>query len=365
MFYLKKKRVSIIILTILFLICKGSAKIFFSKGAFASNNTALSKNLHGASSTGDIPVIINDRVLFYIRYYTKSGRKYFASALNRSYRYKEIMQGILMQFNLPKDLFYLAFIESNFDNHAYSRSHACGPWQLIAETAIQYGIRIDHWVDERKDPVLSTKAAAKYLSDLYKRFGCWYLTAAAYNAGGGTIKRLIKKYNTNDWWILSKRARELKRETKDYVPKWIATIIIAKNPERYGFSPPKTTPLRYDVIKTNTILDLEKVAHLCKISLKEIKRLNPALKRIYTPPYPYFLRIPEGKKESLLASLKRQPRLKIDHFYYYRVRPRDTLWDIARHYRSSIPLIARLNNLSPPYLIRPGQMLLVPRLKRK
>jgi len=176
---------------------------------------------------------------------------------------------------------------------------------------------------------------------------------------------LIKKYNTNDWWLLSKRARELKRETKDYVPKWIATIIIAKNPERYGFSPPKTTPLRYDVIKTNTILDLEKVAHLCKISLKEIKRLNPALKRIYTPPYPYFLRIPEGKKESLLASLKRQPRLKIDHFYYYRVRPRDTLWDIARHYRSSIALIARLNNLSPPYLIRPGQMLLVPRLKRK
>lgn len=378
MFFLKIEKILIIILIVLFWICKSPAKIFFPKEALApsahsSHNITVSNEIPSSKILPEmpliyeeIPTVINDQVLFYLRYFTKRGRPYFAKTLDRSYRYKSLMQQILIQFGLPKDLFYLAFIESNFNNHAYSHAHACGPWQLMAQTATHYGLRIDHWVDERKDPVLSTQAAAKYLCHLYQQFGCWYLTAAAYNAGGGTIKRLIKKYHTTDWWILSKRAKGLKKEVKNYVPKWIATTIIAKSPEKYGFPLAKNTPLRYDVIRTNTLLDLEAIAYLCKISLNNIKGLNPALKRIYTPPYPYFLRIPKGKKQALLMALnKKGPRLNVDRFYCYKVKPGDTLWDITRHHRSSIPFIARLNNLSPPYLIRPGQRLLIPESPQK
>lgn len=377
MFFLKTKKILIIILIISLWTCKSSAKTFFPKEApvpstHGSHNITVSNEIPSLKILPEtpfmyeeIPIVINDQVLFYLRRFTESGKSYFAKTLHKSYRYKKLMQGILIQFGLPKDLFYLAFIESNFNNHAYSRAHACGPWQLIAQTATQYGLRIDHWIDERKDPVLSTQAAAKYLCDLYQQFGCWYLTAAAYNAGNGTIKRFIKKYNTSDWWILSKRAKRLKKEAKNYVPKWIATIMISKNPEKYGFFSAKNTPLKYDTIRTNTLLDLETIAYLCKTSLNNIKKLNPALKRTYTPPYPYFLRIPEGKKEFLLTALDKKPKLNVNRFYCYKVRPGDTLWEIAKHYGSSIPFIAKLNNLSPPYLLRPGQKLLIPQSPRK
>ncbi|CAD7779866.1 MAG: Transglycosylase SLT domain protein [Candidatus Methanoperedenaceae archaeon GB50] len=176
----------------------------------------ITKKISPKKKVATIPIVINDRVQTFINYYTKNpnGRRWFHQVLTRAQEYKPLMEKILLKAGLPKEVFYLAFVESGFDNHAYSYAHACGPWQFIASTATHYGLKIDYWVDERKDPELATKAAARYLKDLYSQFKDWYLTAAAYNAGNGTIQRLIKRYKVSDYWTLIKKAKELKLETK-------------------------------------------------------------------------------------------------------------------------------------------------------
>jgi len=311
-----------------------------------------------------IPIVINDRVEAFINYYTKNpnGRLWFQRVLIRAQQYKPLMEKILLKAGLPQEVFYLAFVESGFNNHAYSYAHACGPWQFIASTATHYGLKIDYWVDERKDPELATKAAANYLKELHNQFKDWYLTAAAYNAGNGTIQKLIKRYKVRDYWSLIKKARELKLETKQYVPKWIATIIIARNPKAYGFEIKPKDPWDCDKVHTYGLTDIILLSKEANIELNTLKRLNPALKRPFTPPYPYFLHIPKGKKEIVLASLGAQAEISqvFKHFRYYKVKPGDTLWEIARKNRKSVDFIARLNGISPPYILQPKQKLLIP-----
>ena len=324
----------------------------------------ITKKISPKKKVATIPIVINDRVQTFINYYTKNpnGRRWFHQVLTRAQEYKPLMEKILLKAGLPKEVFYLAFVESGFDNHAYSYAHACGPWQFIASTATHYGLKIDYWVDERKDPELATKAAARYLKDLYSQFKDWYLTAAAYNAGNGTIQRLMRKYKVNDYWTLLKRARELKLETKQYVPKWIATITIAKNPKAYGFEIKPKDPWDCDKVHTYGLTDLTLLSKETMIPLKKLKRLNPALRRPFTPPYPYFLHIPKEKKEIVLAALGAQAEISqvFKHFRYYKVKPGDTLWEIARKNRKSVDFIARLNGISPPYILRPRQKLLIP-----
>jgi len=311
-----------------------------------------------------VPITINEYVRAYIDYYTHThkGRRHFQQTLRRARQYQSLMETILTEAKLPKEFFYLVFIESSFNNHAYSCAHACGPWQFIESTARRYGLKIDYWVDERKDPKLATKAAAQYLTELYQQFNDWYLTAAAYNAGDGMIKRLMRKYKVKDYWALIKKARELKRETKHYVPKWLATIIIAQDPQRYGFQIEPVDPWDYEIVKTPGLTDLSYLAKKTKIKFKKLKRLNPALRRAFTPPYNYFLRIPKEKKDCVLAYLQEQMETAqiFSHFRTYTVKPGDSLWKIARKYRKDINFIAKLNGLSHPYLLRPGRKLLIP-----
>ncbi|MDL1970138.1 MAG: LysM peptidoglycan-binding domain-containing protein [Candidatus Desulfofervidaceae bacterium] len=311
-----------------------------------------------------VPITINEYVQAYINYYTHTprGRYHFQQTLKRARQYQPLMEAILIEAKLPKEFFYLAFIESSFNNHAYSYAHACGPWQFIESTARKYGLKIDFWVDERKDPKLATKAAARYLSELYQQFNDWYLTAAAYNAGDGTIKRLIRKYKVKDYWALIRKAKELKLETKHYVPKWLATIIIARNPQRYGFQTGSVDPWNYDIVNTPGLTDLSYLAKKTRISFKKLKRLNPALKRAFTPPYNYFLRIPKEKKSIVIAYLQEQMEMTqvFSRFRTYEVKPGDSLWKIAKKYRKDIHFIAKLNGLSYPYLLKPGRKLLIP-----
>ncbi len=310
-----------------------------------------------------VPIIINKQVQAYINFYTKnpSGRVHFQRTLKRAQEYQTFMERILVKMGLPKEVFYLAFIESGFDNHAYSASHACGPWQFIASTARRYGLKIDYWVDERRDPELATKAAARYLSDLYNQFQDWYLAAAAYNAGDGIIARAIKKCKTKNFWKLVKRAR-IKRETKYYVPKWLATIIIAKNPKKYGFSDPPSLPWTYEKVETPGLVDISYLAQKTHIKLSKLRHLNPALKTVFSPPYPYFLRVPREKKDIVIAYLQEQEEIRevFSHFRTYCVKSGDSLWKIAKRFRKNINFIAKLNNLSYPYLIHPGQKLIIP-----
>ena len=181
----------------------------------------------------EIPVVLNSRVMHYMNYFQNRGRKSFSIWLARSGKYIPNMKTILQQRGMPTDLVYLAMIESGFNVKARSHAAAVGPWQFIKPTAKRYGLRVDSWVDERMDPKKSTEAAANYLSDLYAMFHSWELAAAGYNCGEDRVQNAIDKYQINDFWQISEFT--LPRETKNYVPKLMAALIIARDPAKYGF----------------------------------------------------------------------------------------------------------------------------------
>src|ERR1700710_1658805 len=187
-----------------------------------------------ASPYFDIPVTYNTKVKWRINYYQTTGRKWFRTWLERSHAYLPQMQRVLSEKGMPQDLAYVAMIESGFSPQATSTAEAVGYWQFIAPTANRYGLRTTWWLDERRDFTKSTTAASHYLSDLFRQFGSWYLTAAAYNMGEGRMQKLVNRYHTNNYWILSKRA-DFPEETKQYIPKLLAAMLIAKAPKLYGF----------------------------------------------------------------------------------------------------------------------------------
>ena len=237
-----------------------------------------------------------------------------------------------------------------------------GPWQFVRYTGKKYGLKINDWVDERRDPIKSTYAAARYLRDLYSLFGCWYLAAAGYNAGEGKISRAIRKSRVRDFWELV-RFPYIKKETKNYVPKFMAAILISDEPEDYGFMEIRYLPqLDYDLVTVNTAVDLRKVADFLKLPLEDIMALNPELLYPFTPPnFPnYELKVPVGTGPSVkefLASLPKESRVT---FIQHRIRTRETLSGIARKYHVKLSAIMALNSLASARRLKPGQVLLIP-----
>jgi hypothetical protein len=256
----------------------------------------------------DVPVVVNDSVESFIRYFQTRGRRSFEKWLERSAAYLPLVKRILRQVGMPEDLAYLALIESGFNPLAKSRKKAVGIWQFMHWTGKNYGLRVDWWIDERRDPEKATMAAASYLKNLHERFDSWYLAAAGYNGGEGRIIRALKKYGTEDFWELASRRRALKKETKNYIPKYLAAMIIAKNPEKYGFYKlDYLGPLAYDRVKVAEATDLKVLAKAAGTTVKELKRLNPELNGWFTPPdYPdYELKIPPGSSGSTPTGSKR------------------------------------------------------------
>jgi membrane-bound lytic murein transglycosylase D len=310
----------------------------------------------------DIPIVINARVEQFIQYFQTTARNVFANWLARSERYIPFMKSLLKENGLPEDLVYLALIESGFNPYAYSRSKASGPWQFIYLTGKRYGLRSNWWIDERRDPEKSTIAAAKYLKDLYDMFECWYLAAAGYNAGEKKIATAMKRYGTEDFWELTKY-RYLKRETKDYVPQMIAAALIAKEPEKYGFTDIEyQEPLRYEKVTVPEVTDLRLIAQACEVTLGEIKDLNPELSRWCTPPnFPdYEIKIPSGTKELFLRNFEALAPGERFKFKTHVVKRGETLSKIARRYRVDLAPILELNHLSKKSLLSRGRNLLIP-----
>jgi membrane-bound lytic murein transglycosylase D len=310
----------------------------------------------------DIPIIINGKVEQFVKYYQTRGRKVFNRWLARSKRYIPLMKELLREKGLPEDLVYLALIESGYNPRAYSRRQAMGLWQFRYHTGKRYGLKVDWWIDERRDPVKSTIAAARYLKDLYDRFECWYLAAAGYNAGEGKIQRAIKRYKTEDFWELTKYPY-LKRETKNFIPKIIAAALIAKNPEEYGFSNISyEEPIRFETVKVPDATDLRVIARASESTYEELKRLNPELRRWCTPPnYPdYELKLPYGKKEIFLRNFSKIPPSKRVTFRRHVVRSGETLSHIALRYRTDIRAIMRMNRIRNLHSIRAGRSLIIP-----
>jgi membrane-bound lytic murein transglycosylase D len=320
--------------------------------------------------TYDIPITINAQVERWIDYFQKRIPKRFRYWLERSGRYKPMMQAILREHGLPEDLIYLAMIESGFSCSAYSRAHACGPWQFISATGRRYGLDVNYWVDERRDPVKATHAAAQYLTDLYAEFGSWYLAAAGYNAGEAKIRRALKRYKAEDFWQISHhRRRYLKRETKNYVPKMIAAALIAKEPEKYGFKDLEYhAPMAYDQVRVHGGTSLAVAAKLAGIKVHDLSDLNPELRRWCTPPNRsrYTLRIPAGRKaafETAYAKLPAQDRNARIGTIKVKVRRGDTLGRIARTYRVGLRDLMALNHRVNPRRLQIGQTILVPPTK--
>ena len=244
----------------------------------------------------DIPVTYNSKVKFWINYFQTSGKKWFRTWLERSHAYMPVMQNMLANRNMPQDLAYVAMIESGFSAHATSDAAAVGYWQFIAPTANRYGLKTNWWLDERRDFSKSTSAAARYLADLYKMFGSWYLTAAAYNMGEGKMKRLINRHQTKNYWILSNKP-DFPNETRDYIPKLLAAMLIAKAPALYGFNDIKPKqPYSYEYFHIPGGTDLYSLAAYCNVSGDQLTKLNPELVKGYVPSHipSHRIRIPRG-----------------------------------------------------------------------
>ncbi len=306
----------------------------------------------------NVPIIMNERVKKAILYYQTVAHDAFERYLSRSTKYIPMIDKILTEHGVPTDIKYLALVESGYNPKAYSWARAMGLWQFIASTGRMYDMHRNWWYDERKDPVKATHAAARFLKDLYKKFGSWELAMAAYNGGPGRVSRTIKKQKTKDFWKM-----DLHKQTEDYVPFFMAATIICKDPEKYGFTGIKYEPeWTYDEVVVKKCLDLNVVAKAIGSSVKELKAYNPELLRQFTPPKikEYSLRIPKGSKAKFRAAYDKMPSSKQTSWVKHKIRKGETVSTIARKYGVSQYAIFSANNLSRRSKIYAGKQLVVP-----
>ncbi|NOZ74134.1 MAG: LysM peptidoglycan-binding domain-containing protein [FCB group bacterium] len=308
---------------------------------------------------GHIPLVRNARVDQFIEFFQTKRRPEFEIWLTRYMRYRETVRTILKEHDLPEELEFLALIESGMNPRAYSRASASGMWQFIYSTGKKYGLNRNWYVDERRDPVKATHAACEYIKDLYAEFDDWYLSLAAYNSGAGRVRRGIQLHNTRDFWQL----RSLPRETRDYIPYFLAAALICRNPEQYGFTLPEVEPLAYDEVELEKSADLNVLAKCCGISVNKLRDLNPELRQSATPSEGiYFLKIPKGSTNSFLEAFNALPddQRFAPQYIVHRVRRGESLWTISRKYHVSIHDVAAVNKIKNRHRIQIGQKLTIP-----
>jgi membrane-bound lytic murein transglycosylase D len=294
----------------------------------------------------DLPLMMTDQVAGYISYFSNHGRGVFVRALARSGRYREMMLPILKQEGVPQDLIYLAQAESGFHALAVSRAGARGIWQFMGSRAIGYGLHHNMWVDDRQDPVKSTRAAARHLKDLYNQFGDWYLAMAAYNSGPGTVQAAVKRTGYADFWELYQR-NVLPKETRNYVPIILAVTIMAKNPSQYGLDDVvMEQPAQYDTVSINYPVDLRLVAECVNSTVSDLQDLNPSLLRLTTPRDGKFdLRLPAGTRDQYETAINSIPTDMRLWWRYHTVHQGDTLAALARTYHTTAKSISEKNHL--------------------
>jgi membrane-bound lytic murein transglycosylase D len=326
---------------------------------YASRNIVVNGN-HNA-----IPMVMNKHVQSEIDRFTKKNEKsFFIASYKRSGIYRPMIVSALKEAGLPVELSWLPLIESGFKVNALSRARALGLWQFIPSTGYKFGLKRNQFIDERIDPVKATHAAIAYLKELHQIFGDWSTVLAGYNCGEGKVLRVIRNQNINyldNFWDLYER---LPSETARYVPRYLATLHIVKNLEKYGFDSLEfDPPWEYEVVSVSKQVHLRDVAKETGITEKILKGLNPELRYNILPPEEYPLRIPPGKGEALLAQLVKIP---VSHppqraYVYHRVKRGESLSTIAEKYRTSVTSIARANNIRRRHFIVAGKKLKIPR----
>ncbi len=300
----------------------------------------------------------------YYLFYTQQKRRTFERWLKRAKPYISYIYNIFREKGLPFDLIFLPFAESGFNPFAYSRAGAAGIWQFMPSTAKKYGLKVNWWIDERRDPYKSTIAAANYLKDLYNLFGDWYLALAAYNAGEGKILKAIKRTGKEDFFELSKKRRYLYKETRYYVPKFMAILKIIRNLKSLGFQPieydPSTIPV---AIKVKSNIDLIEFCQKTRLSWKEFRKFNPAFRRHTTPPGTSVIYVPsylEASAKKVIRDLVKKAIAKRNSYWWHVVKKGDSWWKISCEYKVPISVLKKINKISSNRL-KPGQVIRIPK----
>jgi membrane-bound lytic murein transglycosylase D len=306
-----------------------------------------------------IPIEMNPRVEKWIQYFSEKDHERFQRFLDRGEIYRDVVENVLDDNDLPAELFYLPMIESGYRTSAHSHAKAVGVWQFMVGTGQRYGLRVDHQVDERRDPIRATEAASRYLRDLYNVFGSWHLAMAAYNAGEIRILRAIFKGRTRNFWELAD-AHVLPAETAEYVPKFMAVVLITKDPEKYGFqvANPQNDYPDLKAVEVPGGVTLAQIANSANISEASLKQVNPQLLHSRTPAGErYEIWVPMAVEKSVVAAMpvldrlsqRQKRRLAVASSHeqksFHIVRAGESLSTIARRYRMSIGHIKRMNGL--------------------
>ena len=315
----------------------------------------------GATSS-DVPLVVNDPVLRIVAAFQSDAlHDKIAAGLGRSGRYIPMIQRVFAEEGLPQDLAWIAFIESSFLPHARSPRAAQGIWQFMPRTGRQYGLKFNGIVDERSDPEKATRAAAHYLTYLHELFNDWYLVMAAYNAGEGKILRAMDRTGARDFWQLA-NTTAIRRQTANYVPAFLASLLISKDPSHYGFDVTLEPAIEFESVTLDRSVDLRTVAKGMEISDEELQALNPELRSWVTPREPegYALKIPTGSRETFLVAFAAAPTTVPPVFRTHKAKKGETLPRIAKRYGVPVTAIADANSLSPRSRVARGQEILIP-----
>ncbi len=314
----------------------------------------------------DFPIAITDDVIKWIQYFQTRGRGAYTTWLARANTIVPMIHTVLEEQGLPLDLSFLAMIESGFSSRATSIAAAAGPWQFIPGTGRMYGLKINDYVDERRDPGKSTKAAAKYLGDLYAMFGDWHLAAASYNSGEGRVKRALSGFDEGANFFKLSMAHKLPNETRNYVPKIIAAVIIGKNPARFGFDvSEKHTSHPSQSISLARQVAISDLAKAINVDVRVLENLNPELRIGITPPAstaaPYALKVPLSTYESASKSIASLPEPNLYHRVALRIKRRESLAQFARRHGIPLAQAAKSNpGLNAQSKLRSGQVVVLP-----
>ncbi len=331
-----------------------------------TTKTKLPKNLTPNGFRFDIPINRSSRVDRWIKFFTSSRyRNRFKLFIERSGRYIPLFKRILRENKIPEDLAYLVLIESGFNLRARSRAGAVGPWQFMPATGRRFGLRINYYLDERRDPIKSTKAAANYLKKLYEQFQDWHLALAAYNAGENRIQRILKKTRKKTYWEII-RTRYVPNETKQYVSKYIAGLILAKYPKVFGFvNLNYNLPLETESVILPRGISLRLASKLSQMSVKDLRKYNPQLRRWQTPPGSgHTIQLPKWKARIFISRLSKLPKRTYIRSGKYKIQPGDTFSSIAIRLRIPMSTLMEFNPNVAPKLLKVGKYIQLPKLKK-
>ncbi len=311
-----------------------------------------------------LPIRFNERVMQEIYYMTTSARSFITRSLTRKTAYDSLIYTKLAQKRMPRDLIYLALVESGFNVKAYSRAKAAGMWQFIPETGMRYGLEQDFWVDMRRNPEMATEAALSYLSTLYAEFGDWLLSMAAYNCGEGRIRRLIREKKADSTWgnrPVTYWDLQLPQETMHYVPRILAAMVIGHFPDHYNVEITKRVLPAYDTVTVFDSFSLDEIAKFLKVPEDTLRTLNMELTMWCTPPNrdAYLLRLPYGTRAAFVQNYDRMEKNGFSSWKQHKVRKGESIGVIAQQYGVRVSEIQRANDMKKTKL-KPGRTLLIP-----